>query len=112
LEWPSGELSVVVPYPGFSEKPGVPVGDDAAAKIARFDSAGRQVSVPVPGRITPGPPVERLERREVPIPPARMPPLPQYDVLFRPGESALNSVDPGLQPGEGRSGDKSIPQGP
>jgi hypothetical protein len=115
LEWPSGDVSEVVPYRGFTEKPGVPVGDTVAERqssVAAFDGAGRQVSVPVPGRIVPAPPPERLERRETPIPPGRMPPLPGgYNGRLAPGESARGAVvNPGLQPGE-RPGDPKIPNG-
>src|SRR5689334_19599299 len=100
LKHPGGAVSEVKPYPGFAEKPGVPTTEKGLAGCAVFTSDGSIKQPNVPGAIT-APLRETITRRETDIPRNRMPPLPAYDVLFRPGESALNSVkNPGLQPGE------------
>jgi hypothetical protein len=109
LQFDSGDVWEAVPPPNYREANRVPQRSDGGTPpISAFDSAGRCVSVPIPGRITPAPPSERLERRETPIPAVRMPPDANYDARFKPGESSIISVpQPGLQPGE--SGPGSIP---
>jgi hypothetical protein len=80
--------------------------------VSTFDSAGSITQPNVPGAL-PAPPRETITLRIVDVPPARMPPDATYDARFVPGESSLIGVPmPGLQPGEGRSGDRPLPRDP
>jgi hypothetical protein len=113
LEYPDGSVSEVVPPPNYREANRLPQRSDGGTPpISAFDSAGRCVSVPLPGQIAPAPPPESIVVRMVDIPPSRMPPdLNGYDARFVPGESSLITVpNAGKQPGEGRSGEPSIPR--